>query len=34
MAGISMLTTLFVAFLPGRVPRPAPVPAAVVAGGT
>jgi predicted MFS family arabinose efflux permease len=34
MAGISMLTTLFVSFLPGRVPRPAPVAAAVpVAGG-
>ena len=34
MAGIAMLTTIFVSFLPGRVPRPAPVPAVVpVAGG-
>jgi MFS family permease len=36
MAGIATLTTIFVAFLPGRVPRPAAVPvaAAPVAGGT
>jgi MFS family permease len=36
MAGISALTALFVSFLPGRVPRPAPVVApspAPVAGG-
>ena len=34
MAGISALTTIFVSFLPGRVPRPAAVPApAPVAGG-
>jgi predicted MFS family arabinose efflux permease len=33
MAGISALTTFFVAFLPGRVPRPAAVPVAAVAGG-
>jgi MFS family permease len=36
MAGISALTTIFVSFLPGRVPRPAAaaVPAAVPAGGS
>jgi len=36
MAGISALTAIFVAFLPGRVPRPAAAaaPAAVPAGGS
>jgi MFS family permease len=35
-AGISLLTTIFVAFLPGRVPRPAaaPAPVPVAAGGS
>jgi ABC-type uncharacterized transport system ATPase subunit len=36
MTGISLLTTVFVAFLPGRVPHPAAAPAPVpaVAGGS
>jgi predicted MFS family arabinose efflux permease len=36
MTGISVLTTTFIAFLPGRVPRPAAVPAPipVAAGGS
>jgi predicted MFS family arabinose efflux permease len=36
MAGISLLTTIFVACLPGRVPRPAaaPAPVPVAAGGS
>ena len=36
MTGISLLTTVFVSFLPGRVPRPAAVPAPVpvAAGGS
>jgi MFS family permease len=36
MTGISLLTTVFVAFLPGRVPPPAaaPAPIPVAAGGS